>query len=82
METSISNKQKEIKPILSDVLLDITWSKIAKRYFGKSSSWMYNKINGVDGNGGTGGFTDAEREQLKGALIDFSFRLRTVSEQL
>jgi hypothetical protein len=82
METSISNKQKEIKPILSDVLLDITWSKIAKRYFGKSSSWMYNKINGVDGNGGTGGFTDAEREQLKGALIDFSYRLRTVSEQL
>ncbi len=82
METSISNKQKDIKPILSDVLLDITWSKISKRYFGKSSSWMYNKINGVDGNGGTGGFTDAEREQLKGALIDFSFRLRTVSEQL
>lgn len=82
METSISNKQKDIKPILSDVLLDITWSKIAKRYFGKSSSWMYNKINGIDGNGGTGGFTDAEREQLKGALIDFSFRLRTVSEQL
>lgn len=82
METSISNKKKEIKPILSDVLLDITWSKISKRYFGKSSSWMYNKINGVDGNGGTGGFTDAEREQLKGALIDFSYRLRTVSEQL
>jgi hypothetical protein len=82
METTISNKQKDIKPILSDVLLDITWSKIAKRYFGKSSSWMYNKINGVDGNGGAGGFTDAEREQLKGALIDFSFRLRTVSEQL
>jgi len=82
METTISIKQKDIKPVLRDIILDVTWSKISKRYFGKSSSWMYNKINGIDGNGGTGGFTDAEREQLKGALIDFSARLRIVSEQL
>lgn len=36
----------------NDILLDVTWAKIAKRYFGKSPSWMYNKLNGTDGNGG------------------------------
>jgi len=82
METVISTRKNDIKPVLNDIILDITWSKISKRYFGKSSSWIYNKINGIDGNGGEGGFTDAEREQLKNALIDFSYRLQIVSEQL
>jgi len=43
-------------------MLDVTWSEISKRYFGKSSSWIYNKLNGIDGSGGEGGFSDEERE--------------------
>lgn len=82
METIITKKEKNIKLALQDIILDVTWSKIAKRYFGKSSSWIYNKINGVDGNGGKGGFTETEREQLKGALVDFSERLRTVVDKI
>ncbi len=82
MEVVAQKKQEDIKGIMRDIILDVTWSKIAKRYFGKSSSWIYNKINGIDGNGGKGGFTESEREQLKGALVDFSERLRTVADRI
>ncbi|MBP1637264.1 MAG: hypothetical protein H6Q18_53 [Bacteroidetes bacterium] len=82
METIVEAKKGVIKEALSDIILDVTWSKISKRYFGKSSSWIYNKINGVDGNGGVGGFTDVEREQLRGALVDFSERLRSVADKI
>lgn len=68
--------------VLRDIILDVTWSKISRRYFGKSSSWIYNKINGVDGNGGKGGFTTDEREQLRSALADFANRLRIVADKL
>ncbi len=82
MEVVVQQKKQDIKVIMRDIILDVTWSKIAMRYFGKSSSWIYNKINGVDGNGGKGGFTEEEREQLKGALVDFSDRLRTVADKI
>ncbi len=82
METQIITKEKNVKIALHDILLDITWAKIAKRYFGKSAGWIYNKLNGVDGNGGKGDFTEGEREQLRGALVDFSDRLRTAANKL
>lgn len=31
---------------------------------------------GIDGNGGIGGFTPEEAEQLRGALVDLSDRIR------
>lgn len=70
------------KEQLKDIALDITWAKIAQKYFGKSSSWIYNKINEVDGNGGKGGFTDDEIQQLKGALYDFAARIRRTADSL
>ncbi len=82
MKLTEKEQDSNIKAIMSDIILDITWAKIAKRYFGKSSSWIYNKINGVDGNGGKGGFTPDEKETLKGALVDFSERIRTVADKI
>jgi hypothetical protein len=55
---------------------------MAGRYFGKSASWLYNKMNGIDGNGGDGDFTDSERLQLKNALYDFSERIRKAADNL
>lgn len=49
---------------------------------GKSSSWMYNKLQGRDGNGGPGGFTPAEVEQLREALLAFSRRVGEVALSL
>lgn len=72
----------QVKNSLKDVYLYITWGKFSNTYFGKSSSWIYNKFNGTDGNGGQGGFTDAEKEQLKGALLDFSEKIRKIAAEL
>ena len=34
------------------------------------ASWFYHKLDGIDGNGGEGGFTPEEAEQIRGALMD------------
>lgn len=70
------------KEQLADIALDVTWAKISQRYFGKSSSWIYNKINEIDGNGRKGGFTDEEREQFKNALYDLAKRIRRTADDL
>lgn len=70
------------KQKLSDILLDINISKLANRYFGKSSSWLYHKLDGIDGNGGTGDFSEAELAQLQGALYDLAERIRRAADTL
>lgn len=71
-----------VKSKLNDVYLSITWSKIAHKYFGRSSSWIYNKMNGRDGNGGEGEFTEAEIQILKEGLTDFADRIMKCVETL
>ncbi len=70
------------KQKLSDILLDINISKLANRYFGKSSSWLYHKFDGIDGNGGKGEFSQEELRQLQNALYDLSDRIRTAADTL
>lgn len=41
-----------------------------------------HKTHGIDGNVGTGGFTEQEAEQLKKALIDLSNRIRRAAENI
>lgn len=72
----------QVKQSLRDIYLFITWGKFANVYFDKSSSWIYNKFNGRDGNGGEGGFTDSEKAQFKSALFDFSEKIRRIAEKL
>lgn len=75
-------KGTETKAKLDDIFLSLTWSKIAHKYFGKSSSWIYNKLNGRDGNGGEGGFTQEEIAKLKESLNDFADRIRRCADTL
>lgn len=72
----------DVKAQLSDIYMKITWREIAKDYFGKSSSWLYHKLDGIDGNGGRGGFTLDELAVLKGALVDLSSKIRIAAERL
>lgn len=72
----------QVKQSLKDIYLFITWGKFSNLYFGKSASWIYNKFNGRDGNGGEGGFTEQEKEQFKASLLDFSERIRNIAQQL
>jgi hypothetical protein len=67
------------KKKLADILLDINVAKIAYRYFTKSSSWLYHKLNG---NGGKGDFTEEELQQLKSALLDLARRIEIVAKTL
>ena len=81
METS-TLKTESVKRQVSDILLDISWAKIAQKYFGKSSSWMYHKLDGIDGNGNKSDFTYSEKLELKKALFDFSERIRHAAENI
>ena len=67
---------------MSDILVAVSWREIARTYFGKSSSWLYHKLDGINGNGGPGGFTMGENMQLKNALCDLSDRIRKAADTL
>ena len=81
MSTLTLNKTN-VSAQLQDIRLDITWSSIARKYFNKSASWLYNKMNGIDGNGGEGDFSCSEKIQLKNALYDFSERIRKAADRI
>jgi len=76
MEAVANQKKLTMMQQLDDIVIDVSWRQIAQDYFGKSSSWIYNKLHGRDGNGGEGGFTDVEKLQLQGALYDIAERIR------
>ena len=82
METATIVKQEKVKQQISDIIMDVSWAKISQKYFGKSSSWMYHKLDGIDGNGNKIDFTYSERLQLKNALFDFSERIRKAAETI
>lgn len=77
-----SQRITDVKAKMSDILVAISWREIARTYFGKSSSWLYHKLDGIDGNGGTGGFTPEEAQQLKDALNDLSDRIRRAADMI
>ena len=82
MNTAVISNQDTVKHQLSDIIMDISWAKISMKYFGKSSSWIYHKLDGVDGNGNKSDFTYSEKLQLKNALFDFSDRIRRAAETI
>lgn len=70
------------KAQLADILVSISWADLAKRYFGRSGSWLYHKLDGIDGNKKPTTFTDDERERLRGALVDLSDRIRKAADNI
>lgn len=72
----------DMKERCQDILMSVSWLDFANRYFKRSSSWFYHKMDGIDGNGGTGGFTPDEVEQMRNALFDLSERIRKCAETL
>ena len=70
----------DMKKKVADIMMSVSWRDFANTYFHKSSSWFYHKMDGIDGNGGKGGFNEVEAEQMRGALIDLSNRIRRAAE--
>jgi len=71
-----------MKKQLEDLLISISWRDLANRYFEKSGSWLYHKLDGVDGNKKPTEFTEEEKYQLKGALIDLADRIRRAADSI
>lgn len=71
-----------MKRTLQDILLSVSWSDIAHRYFKKKGAWLYHKIDGVDKDGRPVEFTKEETTQLRGALLDLSERIRVAAGQI
>ena len=57
---------------LGEVAKVISLSYVAKKYFGKTRTWLYQRINGNIVNGKPARFTDKERIRLSEALQDIS----------
>lgn len=67
---------------LKDVLLYIKWGNISKDYFGFSRGWIYQRLNGYDGNGNPSEFTDSQKEILREALKDIARKLNEAADEI
>lgn len=78
--------EKAEEVILRDRLGDlpevISLSYVAKRYFGKSRNWLYQRINGNIVNGKKARFTDNEFKTFLNALNDVSEMIHQTSLKL
>lgn len=72
----------DMKQRMSDIMLSVSWREIARTYFDNSASWFYHKMDGIDGNGGKGGFSEDEASRLKAALCDLADRIRRCADNI
>lgn len=71
-----------MKSMLYDIIVDVSWAQISQKYFGKSRSWLSQKMTGRNGNGVETEFTPEEKEVLKGALCDLAERIRVCAAKI
>lgn len=64
---------------LGNIAQAISLSYIANTYFGKSRSWLYQRLNGHNVNGKQAQFTAEEKKQFASALKDLSIQLQETS---
>jgi len=67
------------KSVLWDIIVDVSWANISKKYFGRSRSWLHHKLDGTDSKGG---LTKEETETLKESLLDLSERIKKCAKKL
>ena len=69
----------DVRQRLADIPDVLSMSYIAQNYFGKSRTWLYQRINGNKVNGKPALFTRAERKQLQDALHDIGEKLSAIT---
>ena len=67
---------------IKDIATYIKWGYFSKDYFGFSRSWIYQMLNGYDGNGNLCEFTDKQKETMRDALRDIARRLEDTADKL
>lgn len=79
---AVALSKTPIKHHLSPLLNVLCWAEISRQYFGKSNSWIYHKLNGIDGNGKPTTFNDDEKQTLRSSLISLSEKIKEIAESL
>jgi hypothetical protein len=82
METPVIEYTTTVKKQIEDILLDLSWARISRNYFGKSTGWLYHKLNGIDSHGNRKDFSEHEKEQLKRALYDMAAKISAAAENI
>lgn len=67
---------------MGDVLYLLNWADMSRKYFGKSTAWLYHKLNSIDRDGNPCVFTEEEFQQLKDSFRDLASKLNTLAETL
>ena len=75
----IAEETEHIRQQLGEVPEILSMSYIAKTYFGKSRTQLYQRINGNKVNGKPAYFTRSERKQLQDALQDIGKKLSAIT---
>lgn len=70
---ALKNIQSEIR--MEKIEKYISFASISQEYFGKSKSWLYQRIRGNKVNGKPARFTGEERRRLASALEDISKKI-------
>jgi len=81
-ETADRAAQLALKQKLKEIIPAISLVYIAKTYFNKTDSWLYQRINGNIVNGKPTAFTQKEMETMRFALSDLSNKLGSLSVSL
>lgn len=83
MSKAVDDAREEVfRKRLKEVPEVVSFSYIAKKYFGKSRGWLMQKVNNNIVHGSTAKFSDSELHQFKGALMDISKQLSDVAQAL
>lgn len=78
----IANGQTKVMSQVSDILMLVSWGDISRQYFNQKGSWLLKKLQGMDAENQPTDFTDEEKTQLKGALVDLADRIRRAADNI
>jgi hypothetical protein len=80
MDEDIADLRSEaFRKKMGDMPKFVNLSQIARVYFGKSQSWLMQRINGNKVNGKEARFTPAEAKQLEAAFHDLGRKFLAMS---
>lgn len=69
-----------LRQYLEDIYEAVSWSYIARHYFGKSRSWLCQRVNGFKIHDKAVELTKVEKKILLNALMDLSGRIKNTAQ--
>ena len=71
-------KAEKIRSAMGELGNAVSFAYIAKHYFGKSQSWLTQRLNGSKVNGKTARFNKSELIQFQNAIHDLGRKLSAI----